>query len=154
MTCWQGRGEKWSIFPQDPPRSLLTAVRTLRAPVQPQNSSSPAPHPRLARAALCRTRALPAPHLRLTRASPAPRPRRTVPHPRLARAAPAWMRTCALPAPPHPRRTRASPVPHPSLARAAHAARLRLLATIGYLQILVKVIGSEGLDARSAFRKF
>ena len=45
------------------------------------------------------------------------------------------------------------PVPHLRLARAAHAARLRLLATIGYLQILVKVTGSEGLDARSAFRK-
>ena len=143
-----------NVSPRPSAQLVDSCAHPTRAPMQPQNSSRPAPHPRLARAALCRTRALPAPHLRLTRASPAPRPRRTVPHPRLARAAPAWMRTCALPAPPHPRRTRASPVPHPSLARAAHAARLRLLATIGYLQILVNVTGSQGLDARSAFRKF
>ena len=139
---------------------------------------SPRPSAQLVDSCAHPTRAHAAAKLIQSRASPAPRPRRTVPHPRLARAtlaphprltraspaphcaAPAprprrtCMRTCALPAPPHPRRTRASPVPHPSLARAAHAARLRLLATIGYLQILVNVTGSQGLDARSAFRKF
>ena len=108
MTCWQGRGEKWSMFPQDPPRSLLTAVRTRRAPMQPQNSSSPAPHV-------------------------APRPRRTVPHPRLARAtlAPHPRLTRASPAPhsaapaPRPRSTCASPAPHPRLACAAPEPRPR-----------------------------
>ena len=134
---------------------------------------SPRPSAQLVDSCAHPTRAHAAAKLIQACASPAPRPRRTVPHPRLARAtlaphprltraspaphcaapAPRPRRTCASPAP-HPRRTRASPVPHPSLARAAHAARLRLLATIGYLQILVNVTGSQGLDARSAFRKF